>query len=76
MMSYDEGRRVVHLRNEMRFEMCGQQVDVKADVCVMQRSDHDMGAEYLLLVQEDKVRKVNLTFAGLLTCNMFLAPSV
>ena len=61
MMSYDEGRRVVHLRNEMVFEMCGHHVDVKADVCVMQRSDHDtMCEEYLLLVQEDKVREPHL----------------
>ncbi|KAH9042226.1 hypothetical protein EDB85DRAFT_1857078 [Lactarius pseudohatsudake] len=52
IMRYDEGRRVVHLRREMGFEMCGQRVDAKADVCVMERSG--TGAEYLLLVQEDK----------------------
>ncbi|KAH8998675.1 hypothetical protein EDB92DRAFT_1933054 [Lactarius akahatsu] len=52
MMRYDEGRRVVHLRREMGFEMCGQRVDAKADVYVMERSG--TGAKYLLLVQEDK----------------------
>ena len=56
MMSYDEGRRVIHLWKEMGFEMCGQRVDAKADVCVMERSG--TGAKYLLLVQEDKVRKL------------------
>lgn len=53
MMRYDEGRRVIHLRKEMGFEMCGQRVDAKTDVCVMERSG--TGAKYLLLVQEDKV---------------------
>ncbi|KIM79919.1 hypothetical protein PILCRDRAFT_823099 [Piloderma croceum F 1598] len=52
MMRYDEGRRVIHLRKEMGFEMCGQRVDAKTDVCVMERSG--TGAKYLLLVQEDK----------------------
>ncbi|KAH9046184.1 hypothetical protein EDB84DRAFT_1629828 [Lactarius hengduanensis] len=52
MMRYDEGRRVVHLRREMGSEMCGQRLDAKADVCVMERSG--TGAKYLLLVQEDK----------------------
>ncbi|KIL65191.1 hypothetical protein M378DRAFT_1039664 [Amanita muscaria Koide BX008] len=37
MMGYDEGRRVIHLRKEMGFEMCGQRVDAKTDVCVMER---------------------------------------
>src|ERR1700691_3182573 len=55
MMRYDEGRRVIHLRKEMGFEMCGQRVDAETDVCVMERSG--IGAKYLLLVQEDKVRK-------------------
>jgi hypothetical protein len=58
MMRYDEGRRVIHLRKEMGFEMCGQRVDAKTDVCVMERSG--TGAKYLLLVQEDKVRKLYL----------------
>jgi hypothetical protein len=55
MMRYDEGRPVIHLRKEMGFEMCGQCVDAKTDVCVMERSS--TGAKYLLLVQEDKVRR-------------------
>ena len=59
MMRYDEGRHVIHLRKEMRFEMCGQRVDAKRYVCVMERSG--TGAKYLLLVQED--RSVNFTFA-------------
>ncbi|KAH9080645.1 hypothetical protein EDB83DRAFT_2340639 [Lactarius deliciosus] len=54
MMRYDGGRRVVHLRREMGFEMCGQRVGAKADVCVMEHSG--TGVKYLLLVQEDKVR--------------------
>jgi hypothetical protein len=57
MMRYDEGRRVIHLRKEMGFEMCGERVDAKTDVCVMERSGP--GAKYLLLVQEDKVRSAN-----------------
>ena len=52
MMSYDEGRRVIHLRNEMK--MCGQSVDASADVCVM------TGAKYLLIVQKDNVPKPRL----------------
>src|SRR6202167_2821000 len=55
MMHYDEGHRVIHLRKEMGFEMCGQHVDAKTDVCVMERSG--IGAKYLLLIQEDKVCK-------------------
>jgi hypothetical protein len=58
MLSYDEGRRVVHLWKEMRFEMCGQHVDAKADVCIMERSVS--GVKYLLLVQENKVSKPHL----------------
>ncbi|KAF8517382.1 hypothetical protein BU17DRAFT_49786 [Hysterangium stoloniferum] len=52
MMCYDEGRRVIHLRKEIPFEMCGESVDVKTDVCVMEPVD--MGGKYLLLLQEDK----------------------
>ena len=54
MMHYDEGRRHKHIQKEMGFEMCGERVDAKTDVCVMERSGP--GAKYLLLVQEDKVR--------------------
>ena len=35
--------------------MCGQCVDAKTDVCIMERSS--TGAKYLLLIQEDKVRR-------------------
>ena len=38
MMRYNEGLHVIHLRKEMGFEMCGQRVDAKTDVCVMERS--------------------------------------
>lgn len=57
MMRYDggHGRRVVHQRRAMGFEMCGQHVDAQADVVVMDRSG--TGASHLLLVEEDKVRK-------------------
>lgn len=33
MMRYSEGHRVVHLRKETRFEMCGERVSAKVDVC-------------------------------------------
>ena len=55
MVNFDQGRRVIQLRKEMGFEMCGQRVDANADVCVMERPG--MNGKYLLLVQEDKVRK-------------------
>ena len=54
-MSYDEGRRVIHVvRKEMRFEMCGQRVDATTEnVCVMARSG-TTGAKYSLVAKEDK----------------------
>ena len=58
MLSYDKCRRVVHLQKEMGFEMRGQHVDAKADVCIMERSVS--GMKYLPLVQEDKVSKPHL----------------
>ena len=58
MMSYDKGRHVIHLRKEMGFKMCGQHMDAKADVCVMEHSG--TGAKYLLLGPEDKVHKLHL----------------
>jgi hypothetical protein len=61
MMRYDEGRRVIRLRKEMGFEMCGQRVDAKTYICVMERSG--TGAKYLLLVQEDKVRRPYLSMS-------------
>ena len=57
IMGYDEGRRVVHLRKKLGFEMCGQRVDTKTDLCIMERSPSTTSVRYLLLVQEDKVRK-------------------
>ena len=60
MMSYDEGRRVIHLRKEMGFEMCGQRMDANADVCMMDSECSGTGAKYLLLVQEDRVHKLCL----------------
>jgi hypothetical protein len=55
---------------EMKFEMCGQRIDAKADVCVMERSG--AGAKYLLLVQEDKVRQLHLCVSKVyLRCNTF-----
>ncbi|KZP20346.1 hypothetical protein FIBSPDRAFT_827148 [Athelia psychrophila] len=51
LMGFDAGRRVIHTRKEISFEMCGQRVDAKMDVCVMERGP---GGRFLLLVQEDK----------------------
>jgi hypothetical protein len=50
IFEYDEPERVIHQRKEVSFVMCGMTVSAKPDVCVMSES------EYLLLVQEDKVR--------------------
>jgi hypothetical protein len=50
MFEYDEPEGVIHQRKELSFVMCGTSVDAKPDVCVMAES------QYLLLVQEDKVR--------------------
>ena len=69
MMCNNEGHHVIHLRKEMGFEMCGQCVDAKTDVCVMECSG--TGAKYLLLVQEDKVHKIYfcmLKICLLVTC--------
>jgi hypothetical protein len=54
MLDYDEPERVVHQRLEIGFMMCGQKVDAKPDVVIMD------GDDYILLVQEDKVRVVDL----------------
>ena len=59
MMSHDGGRRVVHLWKELGFEMCGQRVDAKTDIFVMERSG-TTSVRYLLLVQENNVRKPHL----------------
>jgi hypothetical protein len=59
MMHYDEGRRVIHPRKEIGFEMCGERVKAIPDVCVLERFGEYF--QYLLLVQEDKV--CELTFA-------------
>src|SRR5882762_4232220 len=50
MLDYDEPERVVHQHLEIGFLMCGKRVDAKPDVAVMDEED------YILLVQEDKVR--------------------
>ncbi|KAJ8496415.1 hypothetical protein ONZ45_g12479 [Pleurotus djamor] len=54
LLGYDSGKRVIHSRRELNFTMCGQRVDAKTDICVMRRIG--LGAQYVLLVQEDKVR--------------------
>jgi hypothetical protein len=60
LFQYDEPEGVIHQRKELSFIMCGSRVDAKPDVCVMSES------EYLLLVQEDKVRRRFLVnFTGL-----------
>ena len=61
MMHYDEGRRVVHSREEIGFEMCGERVTASPDVCVMERWRKGSTPKHLLLMQEDKV--CELTFA-------------
>ena len=48
-LDYDNQDRRIRTRKEIPFIMSGCRVDAKTDVCVM---DH---ADYLLLVQEDKV---------------------
>lgn len=54
MLDYDDGQRVLHTRKEMSFYMCGSKVDAKADVTVIERQGPLF--QYILLVQEDKVR--------------------
>ena len=55
MMHYDEGCRVVHSREEIGFEMCGEHVKAAPDVCVMERRQKRSTGKHLLLMQEDKV---------------------
>jgi hypothetical protein len=50
MLGYDPDR-VVHQRLEIGFIMCGQRVHAEPDICVMDQDD------YLLLVQEEMVRR-------------------
>ncbi|KAL0954811.1 hypothetical protein HGRIS_014921 [Hohenbuehelia grisea] len=52
MMDFDEGSRVLHTRRELHFTMCGQRVDAKTDVCLMQLVSNTL--LYILLIQEDK----------------------
>jgi hypothetical protein len=49
-----KGRRVIHSHREIRFCMSGTRVDAKADVVVAKRYGSQL--QYLLLIQEDKVR--------------------
>ncbi len=58
MMHFDEGRRLVQLRKKMGFEMCGQYVKAKVDVCISECSP--VNTKYLLLMQKDKVCKLYL----------------
>lgn len=55
MLDYDDyhWQRVLHTRQEMTFYMCGNKVDAKADVTVVEREGPLF--QYVLLVQEDKV---------------------
>ena len=56
MMHYDEGHRLVQVRKKMGFEMCGQHVEAKVDVCILERSGA-VNAKHLLLMEENKVCK-------------------
>lgn len=53
IMDFDGGQKSLHTKKEMSFEMCGERVYAKPDICIMDRAD------LLLLVQEDKVRSVD-----------------
>ena len=52
LLDYDEPNRAVYKRMEIGFIMCGQRVDAKPDICVMDDN-------YLLLVQEDRVGRTS-----------------
>jgi hypothetical protein len=56
MMHYDKGHCLVQVQKKMRFEMCGQCVEAKVDVCILEHSAVNV-AKYLLLVQGKKVCK-------------------
>ena len=58
MMDYDTGSRILHTRKEMSFQMCGQNVSAKADICLVDRSQRSC----ILLVQEDKVSPPSTIF--------------
>lgn len=59
MMHYDEGRRVVHSREEIGFEMCGE-VSRPHQMFVSWSGGKRSTGKHLLLMQEDKV--CELTF--------------
>ena len=56
LLDYDTGLRAIHSHKELGFNMCGERVSARPDVCVMDRTGR--GA-CVLLVQEDKVRGVH-----------------
>lgn len=49
LLDFDEPNRVIHRRMELSFLMCGERVDAKPDICVLDDDSH------VLLVQEYKV---------------------
>ena len=55
MMHYDQGHRLVQVRKKMEFEMRGQCVETKVDVCIFEHSAAI--GKHLLLMQENKVCK-------------------
>lgn len=64
LMGYDQHHRVIHTRPEIPFEMCGEHVIAKADVCITEQ----IGQAYILLVQVDKVSNLQL-FKFLMHCH-------
>ena len=55
LLDYDTGLRVIHSRKELGFNMCGEHVAAKPDVCVMDRT----GRGACVLLVQDKVRSVH-----------------
>ena len=52
LMDYNNSERVIHCRKELGFVMCGQNVNAKPNVCML---DHPGLGRCVLVVQEDKV---------------------
>jgi hypothetical protein len=48
-LGYETDQTVIRTRKDIRFDICGQQVFAKTDICIM-----DVDSEIILLVQEDK----------------------
>lgn len=55
---YGAGHCVIHTRREIPFEMCGETVGAMIDVCVMERGRGTK--RFLMVVQEDKVKNIQL----------------